>query len=636
MADARRPDSSLIDSALSAGSPHVRAVAALSIGQSGAQALAPRLRTLMLDVDTAVAANAAFSIGLLRDSLAVAELSRALALAPTLAVEAAWSLGEIGAPARTAIIAGLRDGPAAAGYLPELLRASAKLRPLPVAAIAPHLSGTDSVRLAATYALGRSGPPAAARHLLGVASHAASPGRTTGAGRRDDHEAMALVARGLASGAAGDSLREPALETLRTLVRHPHPHVRINALRSLGSYGANARDEVIAAVRDPDANVRITAAQSAGAVLDSAPGTWRHLWEADTSFAFRASLLASAARSRPADLVRALAPGWSADSAWRIRAAHAAALAAAPPGPQRDAALASAASDRDPRVRIATLGALGDSTAPPAARQRLLAIAAEDDDPFVRGSALSALGRRATAAEVPALLRAYRRAAADTVNDARLSALTALAGAWRRDSVALSPAVAAELRALPPPADPLERLAARSASPFAHWPGGEGTARTLGWYEERVRSHIAPALAGRTRVAVFSTARGPITVELFGADAPLTVDNFTNLVRAGYYAGSRFHRVVPNFVAQDGDPRGDGNGGPGYAIRDELNRRRYARGAMGMALSGPDTGGSQFFFTHSPQPHLDGHYTVFGRIVDGWSALDDIVQGDAILGITLR
>ena len=120
------------------------------------------------------------------------------------------------------------------------------------------------------------------------------------------------------------------------------------------------------------------------------------------------------------------------------------------------------------------------------------------------------------------------------------------------------------------------------------------------------------------------------------ADAPVTVRNFMNLAKSGYYRGTGFHRVVPNFVAQDGDPRGDGNGGPGYAIRDEMNPRRYERGALGMALSGPDTGGSQYFITHSPQPHLDGHYTVFGRVLSGYGALDAIVQGDRILSVTVR
>jgi cyclophilin family peptidyl-prolyl cis-trans isomerase len=88
--------------------------------------------------------------------------------------------------------------------------------------------------------------------------------------------------------------------------------------------------------------------------------------------------------------------------------------------------------------------------------------------------------------------------------------------------------------------------------------------------------------------------------------------------------------VVPNFVIQDGDPRGDGSGGPGYAIRDEINPLRYLRGTLGMALSGPDTGGSQYFITHSPQPHLDGGYTVFGRVTADMDAVDRVTQEDPI------
>ena len=100
------------------------------------------------------------------------------------------------------------------------------------------------------------------------------------------------------------------------------------------------------------------------------------------------------------------------------------------------------------------------------------------------------------------------------------------------------------------------------------------------------------------------------------------------LARKGYFNGLEIHRVVPNFVVQDGDPRGDGEGGPGYTIRDELNERPYLRGTVGMALEWPDTGGSQFFITHSPQPHLDASYTVFGHVVNGMDVVDRIKQGD--------
>jgi cyclophilin family peptidyl-prolyl cis-trans isomerase len=102
------------------------------------------------------------------------------------------------------------------------------------------------------------------------------------------------------------------------------------------------------------------------------------------------------------------------------------------------------------------------------------------------------------------------------------------------------------------------------------------------------------------------------------------------LVRKGFYNGLRFHRVLGDFVAQAGDPRGDGSGGPGYSIRDELNDLPYLRGTIGMALSGPDTGGSQFFLTRSPQPHLDAKYTAFGRVVTGMDVVDKLQQGDTI------
>jgi cyclophilin family peptidyl-prolyl cis-trans isomerase len=116
-------------------------------------------------------------------------------------------------------------------------------------------------------------------------------------------------------------------------------------------------------------------------------------------------------------------------------------------------------------------------------------------------------------------------------------------------------------------------------------------------------------------------------------DAPLTCLTFMALARKGFYNGVRWHRVVPNFVAQAGDPRGDGEGGPGFTIRDEINQLPYRRGTLGMALEWADTGGSQFFLTHSPQPHLDGRYTVFGQVVRGLDVLDRIQPDDVIVRV---
>jgi cyclophilin family peptidyl-prolyl cis-trans isomerase len=132
------------------------------------------------------------------------------------------------------------------------------------------------------------------------------------------------------------------------------------------------------------------------------------------------------------------------------------------------------------------------------------------------------------------------------------------------------------------------------------------------------------------RTVELRTSKGPIRIRLACREAPLTCLNFLQLAGQGFYNGVIFHRVVPDFVVQAGDPRGDGFGGPGYDIRDEINRLRYRRGTVGMALAGPDTGGSQFFIALSEQPHLDGGYTVFGEVVAGDEILDRIVPGDQI------
>ncbi len=134
----------------------------------------------------------------------------------------------------------------------------------------------------------------------------------------------------------------------------------------------------------------------------------------------------------------------------------------------------------------------------------------------------------------------------------------------------------------------------------------------------------------RPRVRI-ETSRGRILAELFADEAPATVEAFVGLVRAGFYNGLTFHRVVPNFVVQGGDPNGDGTGGPGFRLPTEPSQRMYVRGMIGMASSGRDTEGSQFFIMHSAHPHLDGRYTLFGRVVEGMDVVDALEVGDRIL-----
>jgi peptidyl-prolyl cis-trans isomerase B (cyclophilin B) len=142
-------------------------------------------------------------------------------------------------------------------------------------------------------------------------------------------------------------------------------------------------------------------------------------------------------------------------------------------------------------------------------------------------------------------------------------------------------------------------------------------------------------MSAKNPEAVIQTRKGNIRIELFASEAPMTVDNFIQLARRKFYDGLNFMRVAPNFVIQGGDPREDTNGGPGYQIRCEINTRRYETGMVGMALSGKDTGGSQFFITHSPQPHLDGGYTIFGRVVAGMDVVNRIARDDRIESVEI-
>ena len=134
------------------------------------------------------------------------------------------------------------------------------------------------------------------------------------------------------------------------------------------------------------------------------------------------------------------------------------------------------------------------------------------------------------------------------------------------------------------------------------------------------------------------TEKGTMEIELFAKDAPMTVNNFIFLAREGFYDGVSFHRVIPNFMIQGGDPTGSGSGGPGYRFADEFdgNPNRHETGSLSMANAGPATNGSQFFICHGPQPHLDGKHTVFGKITSDQAIVDSIAQGDSMVKVTVN
>ena len=604
---------------LASDNPRRRARAALAVGRIGARAHLSRLRRFAGDADTAVAATSYFSLALLRDTASLSTARLSLRGASSVAVEAAGLLGEAGEPARPIIVEALADSALTPVVRGALLLAAARLRPAPAAAAIPWLtSGDDGVAWRAAYVIARGRSPSGVRALLAVSS-------------AHDPQVREQVARGLARSVAGDSLGPAARTALASLANDSSAHVRINAVRSLSTYARAAAGEIVAALTDRDAGVRLVAAQSLGAVLDSTSAPWEKALSADSSLVFQQTVAEGAAERGVALGVTAT---WRHSRDWRRRAAAASVdgRGIADAGARR---LRPWLSDPDPRVRSQAASALASLTDSATAREEVrdaLRGVMTDRDVAVRAAALGGLSNGATTADLSAALDSYALAARDSDLDARLAFWQLADSAIARAGAALPDTLAGRLAALARPADPLERIAAARLTRFAAWADSSGTARPLAWYEARIRE----SLARPAPVARVETARGTMELTLFADQAPLTTFNFASLARRGYFDGQRFHRVVPNFVVQGGDPRGDGNGGPGYAIRDELNRRRYLRGTLGMALSGPNTGGSQFFVTHSPQPHLDGGYTVFGQLRSGAAVLDRIVQGDRIVRITIH
>jgi len=249
----------------------------------------------------------------------------------------------------------------------------------------------------------------------------------------------------------------------------------------------------------------------------------------------------------------------------------------------------------------------------------------QTNDVVVRATAAEVLGNQtAGEANARALIDALPRALRDKdSDDAAMAILGALA---KQKTTAANDAIKTAL-------DSSNHLIRRRAVALLKTNGVGDFSDRIGTVQTRNTAldyRRAMARIGRQVTATLVTSRGSFTIQFLPDEAPLTVDNFVQLAKRGYFNGQTIPRVVPNFVVQAGDPRGDQNGGPGYQIRCEINEVLFERAAVGMALSGKDTGGSQWFVTHSPQPHLDGGYTVFANVIRGMDVVDSIARGDVI------
>ncbi len=287
-------------------------------------------------------------------------------------------------------------------------------------------------------------------------------------------------------------------------------------------------------------------------------------------------------------------------------------------------------SDDDPRVRRKALQSMLEFEKVNA--PNLLHTALDDPDFTVVVTAVDAIALRKDSTFVEQLEDIYSRHLSDKEPDVRLTVIEGLSD-WIDSTTTEQTMLDIFDRALDD-----SDYHVRKAAIGAFRKIGIDRSSALGVFDTDISPENFDAIFNRfisNPTAVIKTNRGDITFELLYDVAPKTVSNFVDLARSGFYDQKIWHRVIPSFVIQDGCPRGDGWGGPGYSIRCEYNRKRYTRGTVGMARSGKDTGGSQFFIAHTTLPHLDGQYTVFGQVVSGMRTVDRIEVGDSIRTIEI-
>ncbi|MDH3289912.1 MAG: HEAT repeat domain-containing protein [Gemmatimonadota bacterium] len=638
--DARRFDQALLAAAARYPDPVVRRHAALAIGRIEATAGTPLLVELLADVDSTVQEEAAFALGLLGDPEAVPPLrDRALALlrSPgTAGTEAATALAMIGGSEAsrafdeflTQSLSGLESGAAPAIAVRAVGEAWRLGAAAPVATLR-RLAALEApeVRRRAIYSLARLRAPDAGGVLLNATND--TDGRI---------RAVAVQALTAAFADSANLGRAAVGQVVSRLTDDEDAGVRIQALRALATYGdPELTGSALDHLGDPDVNARVQAVAALGRLGGNGARAGLLEAERDRVFAIRREALLGLSRLDRATAIRRAA-AWITDSDWQLRASGAAALGVLS-GDTAIAWLERLLGDADGRVAAAALTAL--SRADSSWARELAPELLSHLDPVVRALAANAVRDAPSPTDIAALVEAYARAQRDPVPDARIAVVEALGAVA---ALGPTPAYTVEDRFLSrfPTCDDylVRRSAERHLSVAARrWGPAYPTAtgRDIDDYRAIARSLLLPAERNGTLPSLLlDTERGAIVIALYAADAPMTVNALLELVNRGYFDGTSWHRVVPDFVVQGGDPRGDGWGGPGFAQRDEVNRRRYETGTVGMALSGPDTGGSQFFIALASQPHLDGTYTVFGVVQEGMEVLRRTTQGDRIRTVRRR
>jgi HEAT repeat protein/cyclophilin family peptidyl-prolyl cis-trans isomerase len=606
----------------------IRRRAALAVGRVGLPAGVPPLVELLRDGDAEVRQMAAFALGLIGDRSARDPLITALAdPTPLVQGSAAEALGLVGDGAAAEPIAKMMSAVLASGALRQAPNeVDEARRDTPVSAFRlgvfalTRLKAYDQL---AAVVFDPSGKPQTTWWPVAYALQRLEDRRGAAAllalARDPSPYTRAFAVKGL--GALKD---HTAVSVIVPLVMSRDAGVQVQAIRALGRIGDPAGAAPLLALvraRDLPAPIRLEAVTALGNIRTPEVADLMIDLLGDRDSLIRAAALTAAAAVSPEDFVTILS-SLDPDADWHVRASLASLLGTLP----RQSALprlTAMLTDSDQRVIAAVLTSLVKLNAPAAGD--ILLDHLKSDDPVVRASAASGIGEMRLPAGAQALPAAYQFALRDNTYVARAAIIEAfskyginvarslLDAALSDKDWAVRVRAATLLRQADPASDAMARIrpAPTRLAPDAY----------------QAPALIMPKVSTQ---AFIDTDRGTIQLELAVLDAPLMVDNFIALVKKGFYTNLTFHRVVPDFVIQGGDPRGDGEGGPGYTVRDEISQRPFLRGTVGIALDWADTGGSQFFITHSPQPHLDAKYTVIGRVISGMDVVDRIQQNDVI------
>ena len=610
---------------LEAPEPYVRRRAALAVGRVGlSDGVAPLIARLA-DGEPEVRQMSAFALGLIGDPSATDALVASLRDAsPKVQGRAARALARLGASAAAPAIGTMvrRYVTAAFDVEPEDLSyplsdeveafrnglyALGELRAYEPLAEAVIGDAEQPILWwwPVAYALGRTGDIRALPALATLSGVAGSHG-------------VSLAAGGL--GSLGDAEAIEPLAELLDLDRRDR-RVVASAIRALGAIdhpdALQALDRFVR-IRRLDEPLR-RAALEALARHRATPSieVFIELLGHPSPY-IRAESIRALAAADPQSFVFVLS-GLGTDSDWRVRQALADALRHVEPA-GATSRLWSMLEDDDPRVAPSVLEALAAIEAPDLPGLLIDRLRAEDV--AVRATAARLLGERCPADSAAALAEAYAAAETDPSHVARAAIIEAIGHCGGEGALAT-------LRAAVADRDWPVRVAAAAGleglNPSGDHQSAIRPASVLRRVDFSAPHLVSPDVSPHVYI---ETRHGTIEVELAVLDAPLAAESFMTLARDGYYDGLTFHRVERHQVVLAGDPRGDGTGGPGYTLRDELGQRPFLRGTVGMARDAADTGGSRFFITLSPQPQFDARYTVIGTVVAGIEAADAVEEGD--------